>query len=204
MFADMARNLTAYGFSIHTNALPDGLSQRLWDLQQSLPAAKYQKAGVGRNSDFTVDAIIRKDQLSWIDDATLAGAEWLLWAATLQAYLNAHLFLGLFSFESHFARYTVGDFYQKHQDAFAGQRNRVLSIVTYLNRDWVSADAGELILFTGTDGNVPITVCPQFGTLVAFLSEEIPHEVLATSRDRFSIAGWFRVNVPNETGLFIK
>lgn len=27
-----------------------------------------------------------------------------------------------------------------------------------------------------------------------FLSEEFPHEVLPASRERYSIAGWFRVN----------
>jgi len=37
-------------------------------------------------------------------------------------------------------------------------------------------------------------VLPQLGTLVVFLSEEFPHEVLAAQRDRYSIAGWFRVN----------
>jgi SM-20-related protein len=30
--------------------------------------------------------------------------------------------------------------------------------------------------------------------LVVFLSEEFPHEVLPTATDRYSIAGWFRVN----------
>jgi len=29
---------------------------------------------------------------------------------------------------------------------------------------------------------------------VCFLSEEIPHEVLDAVTDRFSIAGWYRVN----------
>jgi SM-20-related protein len=30
--------------------------------------------------------------------------------------------------------------------------------------------------------------------VVIFLSERIPHEVLPATRDRYSIAGWFRVN----------
>ena len=37
-------------------------------------------------------------------------------------------------------------------------------------------------------------VLPELGTLVIFLSEDIPHEVLPAMRDRYSIAGWFRVN----------
>lgn len=34
----------------------------------------------------------------------------------------------------------------------------------------------------------------MLGTLVVFLSEEFEHEVLPAKRDRYSIAGWFRVN----------
>jgi len=37
-------------------------------------------------------------------------------------------------------------------------------------------------------------VTPSYGTLVTFLSEEMPHEVLVSKRDRYAIAGWFRVN----------
>jgi SM-20-related protein len=37
-------------------------------------------------------------------------------------------------------------------------------------------------------------VAPRAGTLVCFLSERIPHEVLAAHVDRISIAGWFRRN----------
>jgi SM-20-related protein len=39
-----------------------------------------------------------------------------------------------------------------------------------------------------------VKVVPLMGTLVTFLSEEFPHEVLPAARDRYSIAGWFRVN----------
>ena len=41
---------------------------------------------------------------------------------------------------------------------------------------------------------VATEVEPRAGTLVAFLSEKIPHEVLAATRERYSIAGWFRCN----------
>ena len=37
-------------------------------------------------------------------------------------------------------------------------------------------------------------VMPRMGKLAVFLSEEFPHEVLPARRDRYSIAGWFRVN----------
>jgi len=32
------------------------------------------------------------------------------------------------------------------------------------------------------------------GNLAVFRGDESPHEVLAADRDRYSVAGWFRVN----------
>jgi len=37
-------------------------------------------------------------------------------------------------------------------------------------------------------------VTPMFATLVLFLSEEFSHEVLPTARNRYAVAGWFRLN----------
>ena len=42
--------------------------------------------------------------------------------------------------------------------------------------------------------NRNISITPSFGTIVVFLSEEFPHEVLPAMRDRYAIAGWFRLN----------
>ncbi|MDH5172415.1 MAG: 2OG-Fe(II) oxygenase, partial [Gammaproteobacteria bacterium] len=39
-----------------------------------------------------------------------------------------------------------------------------------------------------------IKVTPALGTVAVFLSEDFEHEVLPARRDRFSIAGWYRVN----------
>ncbi|MGB0443129.1 MAG: 2OG-Fe(II) oxygenase, partial [Pseudohongiellaceae bacterium] len=104
------------------------------------------------------------------------------------------LFLGLFSFESHFSHYQSGDFYRKHLDAFKGEANRVLSLVTYLNRGWEPDQGGELVIYSPEDGTELVKVTPMFATLVLFLSEEFNHEVLSTSRNRYSVAGWFRLN----------
>jgi SM-20-related protein len=37
-----------------------------------------------------------------------------------------------------------------------------------------------------------LTLPPIGGTLVLFMSADMPHEVLAAHRSRYSIAGWFR------------
>ena len=71
---------------------------------------------------------------------------------------------------------------------------RVLSLVTYLNPGWQLADGGELAIYDGQGAQIIHKVMPAYGTVVVFLSTEVPHEVLPANRDRYSIAGWFRVN----------
>ena len=137
---------------------------------------------------------VRNDRIRWINADSSATEAWLRWSDALMAYLNRRLYLGLFSFESHFAHYGAGDYYQKHLDAFKGQANRVLSLVTYLNKAWQAQDGGELLLYPEQGAQPLQRVLPKAGTLVVFLSEEFPHEVLPAERDRYSIAGWFRVN----------
>ena len=116
----------------------------------------------------------------------------------LRVGINQRLFLGLFDYESHFAHYEIGAFYQKHRDAFndhkkTGQPIRMLSTVLYLNKDWQDDNGGELMIYN--DSEQPLEkVVPYFGRLVIFLSEKFPHEVLPAKRERKSIAGWFRVN----------
>lgn len=192
LFEAIADDIRGKGFSINFNALPTDLGESLWLHVKNINLEKYLPAGVGRKNKYTLNTFIRSDEICWINGDYEAGKAWSEWMKTLQIYLNSRLFLGLFSFESHFAHYAPGAFYKKHVDAFKGESNRVLSIVLYLNPGWLPDDGGELILHLDKEEKVRIT--PMFGTLVAFLSEEFPHEVLSTKRDRYSIAGWFRVN----------
>ena len=194
LFESIAKNIHEKGYSVHPNALSAGLNSFLWEYLQNMSPGNFKRAGVGRENRHTVNDFIRTDEISWINGETKAGEVWLDWAYALQTYLNQRLFLGLFSFESHFAHYGKGDYYKKHQDAFKGEANRVVSIVVYLNPDWTPDDGGELLIYTGESDSSTVTVTPGFGTIVVFLSEEFPHEVLKTNRDRYSIAGWFRLN----------
>lgn len=115
----------------------------------------------------------------------------------LRQLINRELYLGLFSYEAHFAVYEANGFYARHFDAFRGARNRIVSTVFYLNDDWHEGAGGELAIWneTATDLEPPLAIIPpEAGTLVVFLSEQIPHEVRMTTQDRYSIAGWFRLN----------
>jgi len=70
-------------------------------------------------------------------------------------------------------------------------KNRVVTSVYYLNEDWSSGDGGELIIYDKNDMQIK-KVMPNMNTLVVFMSEEFPHEILLARAKRHSIAGWFR------------
>jgi SM-20-related protein len=193
LFESIAQDVLEKGYSVKPSALPESLTEKLYNHLAQMNEEKFKPAGIGRGNQQVKSQFVRRDEISWINGESEAGQAWLDWSAELMVYLNRRLMLGLFSFESHFAHYGPGDFYKTHLDAFRGQANRVLSLVVYLNPSWLPSDGGELVIYP-PDSEDAIKVTPLMGTIVAFLSEEFPHEVLPASRDRYSIAGWFRLN----------
>ncbi|WP_321394917.1 2OG-Fe(II) oxygenase [Emcibacter sp.] len=193
LFERIACDLETKGHCLYTGGLSAALEVTLQDQVADIPQREFRPARIGRQETRQKNNRVRRDKISWITGERPAGRAWLDWADALQLYLNRRLFLGLTSFESHYARYEEGDFYRRHLDAFPGDANRVLSLVAYLNRDWQPGDGGELLLYPGGPAQAPVAVAPLFGTLAIFLSEEMPHEVLPCRSERLSIAGWFRV-----------
>lgn len=194
IFSLIAQDIESKGFSVRPGALPVALSDALFLHQQQMTSEKFKPAGIGRGDEFQTNHFVRTDEICWITGNTESTKHWLDWTSELQRFLNRRLFLGLFSFESHFAHYAPGDYYKRHYDAFRGEANRVLSIVAYFNPNWTKENGGELVIYKNDHDKKGTKVAPLFGTLVVFLSEEFPHEVLAANRDRHSIAGWFRLN----------
>jgi SM-20-related protein len=194
LYGLIAKDLELKGYSIRHCALPEALSDVLTEHALSLAADNYEPAGIGRGETFLHNDFVRTDEICWITGESNAGMQWINWTSGLQQFLNRKLFLGLFSFESHFAHYAEGQYYKRHVDAFKGEANRVLSLVVYLNPSWTPDDGGELVLYKNVHDLEGTKVSPLLGTIVTFLSEEFPHEVLPAKRDRHSIAGWFRVN----------
>lgn len=156
--------------------------------------AALTPAGIGRGEDHDLVRQVRRDKTKWLDGATPAQTAYLAFAEALRREVNYRLMLGLFAFEAHYAVYEPGGFYKRHLDSFRGARNRVLSSVLYLNRDWHASEGGQLQLYAPDSDRLADTVQPEFGTLAVFLSEDIPHEVVPARRERFSIAGWHRCN----------
>jgi SM-20-related protein len=191
----IASQLADRGVSIVPNAIPSELGMALWREVTELDDAQFQAAKIGRQQRKQHNRFTRTGSICWIHGTSAPCIAWLAWTESLRQTLNRELFMGLFSFESHYAHYRPGDFYKWHLDAFQGEANRLVSVVLYLNPGWQPDDGGELVLYPrDSEIHEPIKVTPSFGTLVCFLSEEFPHEVLPAKRQRYSIAGWFRVN----------
>jgi len=198
LFALIAEGLEQWGYIV----LPKGLPRHLIDCLQTLhqrERERFYAAGVGRGSGQSQNQMLRRDKISWIEETDTFAEPWIAWTTSLQRYLNRSLYLGLFSFESHLAVYEPGDFYKTHLDAFRGQSNRRLSLVTYLNDEWSEEQGGELVIYRPGADECLTKVKPELGTLVLFLSEEFPHEVLPAKSQRLSVAGWFRINGSSTT-----
>jgi SM-20-related protein len=155
-------------------------------------AGGFRAAGTGAGAAPRIRPDVRGDHLLWWDAAQASSARraCLDRFEALRLTLNRELQLGLFDFECHFAIYPPGMRYGRHLDRFKTDARRTLSCVLYLNADWREADGGQLRLYLDEDDSVDIT--PRAGTLVTFLSERFEHEVLPATRERLSLAGWFR------------
>lgn len=147
-------------------------------------------ASVGRGEGQQVREGVRGDRIHWLEPGQSAASDaYLALMDELRQRLNRELYLGLEDFECHFALYPPGAFYQKHLDRFRDDDRRAVSVVAYLNADWQPEQGGALRLYLAEGEH---DVLPEGGALVVFLSAELPHEVLPATRERLSLAGWFR------------
>uniref|UniRef100_UPI0040481C25 2OG-Fe(II) oxygenase n=1 Tax=Algoriphagus sp. TaxID=1872435 RepID=UPI0040481C25 len=161
-----------------------------------LNQGQFTKAAIGKGDQRQVRTEIRSDEVLWMDSTALSPLQAIFWekVAEVQQVLNRRCFLGLKSFEGHFARYPIGSFYKRHLDQFHAVPHRLVTLILYLNESWTESDGGQLrMYFPQEDGSERVEdVLPLGGRLVVFLSEEIPHEVLPTRKERISITGWLR------------
>lgn len=195
MLETASQALAERGWWLGTDAVDMDLVDDLrTDLDQLRDNDELERAGIGRDLDFQLAERVRGDRIHWLSRGSDAQARLLAQMESLRQTLNESLFLGLFEFEAHYAHYPPGSFYRRHLDSFRGAANRIVSAVIYLNDDWRDGDGGELVLYAESGDEVLATIAPKAGSMLLFLSEELPHEVLPARRDRFSIAGWYRLN----------
>lgn len=178
------------GASIFDAALVAALRRRLQTLQAR---DMLRAAQVGRGGKLTTATALRGDSIAWFDQDALRPAEMRAMAAinALREALNHALYIGVVDTECHYARYPIGAGYKTHLDRFGDHDLRVVSLIFYLNARWRDDEGGELLIYDQA-GNVIERVLPRTGTMVAFLSEQFPHEVLPATRPRRAISGWMR------------
>ena len=190
----IADALITDGYAIIGAALSAALASALMTEAHTLEPAVFADAGTGRDQAHQINQRIRKDRILWLMGKTACVREYLDIMEKLRIGINQRLFMGLFDYECHYACYEPGAYYRKHLDAFEGRRNRVLSTVLYLNPDWQAGDGGELMMYAPDETNLLQVVKPVHNTMIMFLSERFPHEVLPTRTNRYSLTGWYRIN----------
>jgi len=190
-YSQITDALVDTGYIVIENALDKELIDNLYTLSQN--ETQYKQAGISNTKNSHVDSTKRSDKTQWLDEDAGVTSKYLSFSDGLREYLNHSLYLGLTYYEAHFAIYDVGGFYEKHLDAFVGDENRVVTTLFYLNAQWSQSDEGEMIMYDMNDRELE-RITPRGGTLVVFLSDKFPHEVLVTKKKRHSIAGWFRAD----------
>lgn len=201
VFGQIIHALHEQGYVVLSQVFSTEELQSLFlDIKQS-SSEEFHEAGIGRENEHQLNHFVRRDRISWLTADHTPAQFYLEWCEKLRLRLNRELFLGLFDYECHYAHYPKGAFYKRHVDAFKGNSNRRLTTILYLNPAWQPGDGGELQMYE-TDAAIALkTVKPTFGTMVIFLSEEFPHEVLATNKSRYSLTGWFRINNTNAVNI---
>jgi SM-20-related protein len=183
--------LVTDGYIVIKDAIDKKLCSDL--LKDAKSESSFKNAGISSTNDLHIDSTKRRDKTLWLDEDEACRSEYLTFSRELSQNLNKELYLGISYYEAHYALYEEGDFYEKHLDSFRGSKNRVVTTVLYLNEEWSDKDGGELVIYNEDDKEIT-KVTPNAGTLVLFLSDKFPHEVLVAKNKRYSIAGWFRVD----------
>jgi SM-20-related protein len=184
--------LTERGYVSLPAALPAADWQSLRaEAEQLFADQAFSNARIGRGDGARSDGLTRGGSVCWLEDSMPAGHSFMDWMEGLRVSLNRDLFLGLESFEAQYAHYPVGACYETHLDRHRSSNARVVSAVIYLNGEWPADAGGELVIYDGADAP-QLTQAPDGGTLVLFMSDETPHEARQATRERWSIAGWFR------------
>lgn len=187
------------------NEVLDSLEEKSWYHQESILSSKLcdnlllefkqinlRQAAIGRAYKQVLQPKIRKSKIHWIenwqDSPDLLHINELL--TILMRAVNEHFYLSLKRIESQFSYYAPGGFYKKHLDQHKKTRNRLVTCIFYLND---CAQGGELVLYDKNDKKkVEKVIYPKKGSLVAFFSGHIYHEVKPVHQERFAITTWMR------------
>lgn len=189
----LAHNIFTQGFYVVDDFLDlkDYMALRL-KVQLLHEQGLLSQAKIGKDQQVQQNKGIRSDATLWLDedDSDASVQAYLQKTKKISTILNQTLYLGLQTFETHFAVYEPGSFYKMHVDQFAHSKERKISCVYYLNNEWHPDLGGELKLYS-PELELLRSIAPQGNRFICFNSE-LPHEVCITKERRYSIAGWMK------------
>ncbi|WP_026956954.1 2OG-Fe(II) oxygenase [Algoriphagus vanfongensis] len=193
----IAAGIYEKSYVVIDNFVDEIFRKALFDEQTDLlEKGKFRQAAIGTGDQKQIRTEIRSDEVLWMEPDNLSPLQAEYWNRVdeIRHMLNRRCFLGLRSFEGHFARYPIASFYKRHLDQFHQVPYREVTVILYVNDSWTEADEGALRMYLPQeDGGERVEdYLPLPGRLVVFLSGEIPHEVLPTQKERNSITGWLR------------
>jgi SM-20-related protein len=189
-YEQIADDIAEHGYSVVEQFLEDEEVNTILSIKEFQDwLDHFKKAGIGKDKGHHINESIRGDYIKWIENNSSPKAinAYLLKLQDLTRHLNQTLFLSLKDYELHMTVYPPGAFYKKHLDQFNRDDHRKLSIICYLNNDWLPEYGGQLRMWISEK---PIDVLPTAGRLVCFRSDMIEHEVLPATHPRLSITGW--------------
>jgi SM-20-related protein len=186
----IADGLISDGISITDDFLSGGEVTEILNADEFKKGLKqFKQAGIGKLHEKQISESIRGDHIQWInpETASLPIQSYVSKLTSLMKFLNEALFLSLKDVEVHMTVYPVGSFYKRHLDQFKKDDHRKLSVICYLNNNWMEDEGGQLRVYL-PEG--PKDFFPSAGKLICFRSDLLEHEVLPATRDRLSITGW--------------
>jgi SM-20-related protein len=168
--------------------LSDGLQQNILQLQQD---GLMKPAGIGNEMVLDTHQKMRGDKIYWMDKShdNIYEQEFLQLVDGFVERLNSTCYTGINAYEFHYAVYEEGSYYKRHKDQFKNDSNRKFSLISYLNKDWLEKDGGQLLSY---QHEAVQSTMPHAQTSVFFKSDELEHEVAMANRSRMSITGWLK------------
>jgi SM-20-related protein len=151
------------------------------------------EAKIGNEGKVILDHSIRSDKIYWLsrENQNQHENDFFDLIDAFVLYLNQTCYVGISSYEFHYAVFEKGASYVKHVDQFKSNSARQYTMIFYLNQDWKLGDGGELCVYLSDTGQ---NISPTKGKGVFFKSSDLEHEVLESNFQRLSITGWLRTD----------
>ena len=142
MLTQALDSLAERHYAVIPNFLLVNMQQALLEeLLQRQRDGFFHAAHIGRGQHQARHSQIRGDSICWLEEDFAIGKHYLAMMERLRQQLNQDFYLGLRSFEAHYAHYQIGSVYQRHVDRHKDNNARVVSAVGAWRAAWGGSGA---------------------------------------------------------------